>query len=152
MCISAPDATAARGAQGVIVYFRVVDGAVRVGDTVKLMKSRKEYQVDELGVLAPKPVQARACPRARARSRPRCWLWGAPRARARARGEAQLPRRDARRVTVWVTVVRLSKALRAWAEAMCEPRRWTPCTRARSATSLQASRPWRMRASATRSR
>jgi len=85
MCISAPDATAARGAQGVIVYFRVVDGAVRVGDTVKLMKSRKEYQVDELGVLAPKPVQARACPRARARSRPRCWLWGAPRARARAR-------------------------------------------------------------------
>ncbi len=69
MCISAPDATAARGAQGVIVYFRVVDGAVRVGDTVKLMKSRKEYQVDELGVLAPKPVQARACPRARARAR-----------------------------------------------------------------------------------
>jgi len=68
MCISAPDATAARGAQGVIVYFRVVDGAVRVGDTVKLMKSRKEYQVDELGVLAPKPVQARACPRARARA------------------------------------------------------------------------------------
>jgi len=89
MCISAPDATAARGAQGVIVYFRVVDGAVRVGDTVKLMKSRKEYQVDELGVLAPKPVQARACPRARARSRPRCWLWGAPRARARARGVAR---------------------------------------------------------------
>jgi len=85
MCISAPDATAARGAQGVIVYFRVVDGAVRVGDTVKLMKSRKEYQVDELGVLAPKPVQARACPRARARSRPRCWLCGAPRARACAR-------------------------------------------------------------------
>lgn len=45
--------------QGVIVYFRVVDGELRVGDTVKLMKSRKEYQVDELGVLAPKPVQAR---------------------------------------------------------------------------------------------
>ena len=43
--------------QGVIVYFRVVDGELRVGDTVKLMRSRKEYQVDELGVLAPKPVQ-----------------------------------------------------------------------------------------------
>ena len=41
------------------MYFRVVDGELRVGDTVKLMKSRKEYQVDELGVLAPKPVQAR---------------------------------------------------------------------------------------------
>jgi len=66
----APDAAAARGAQGVIVYFRVVDGALRVGDTVKLMKSRKEYQVDELGVLAPKPVQARARPAARARRRP----------------------------------------------------------------------------------
>ena len=43
--------------QGVIVYFRVVDGKLRVGDTVKLMRSRKEYQIDELGVLAPKPVQ-----------------------------------------------------------------------------------------------
>ena len=43
--------------QGVIVYFRVVDGELRVGDIVKLMRSRKEYQIDELGVLAPKPVQ-----------------------------------------------------------------------------------------------
>ena len=54
-----PEAVLRRPAavQGVIVYFRVVDGALRVGDTVKLMRSRKEYQVDELGVLAPKPVQ-----------------------------------------------------------------------------------------------
>lgn len=56
---SLPGDEGARDGQGVIVYFRVVDGELRVGDTVKLMKSRKEYQVDELGVLAPKPVQAR---------------------------------------------------------------------------------------------
>jgi transketolase N-terminal domain/subunit len=47
------------GLQGVIVYFRVVDGELKVGDVVKLMNTGKEYQVDELGVLAPKPVQVR---------------------------------------------------------------------------------------------
>lgn len=46
--------------QGVIVYFRVVDGELKVGDVVKLMNTGKEYQVDELGVLAPKPVQVRS--------------------------------------------------------------------------------------------
>lgn len=43
--------------QGVIVYFRVVDGEMRVGDTVKLINTGKEHQIDELGVLAPKPIQ-----------------------------------------------------------------------------------------------
>lgn len=43
--------------QGVIVYFRVVDGEMRVGDTIRLINTAKEYQVGELGVLAPKPVQ-----------------------------------------------------------------------------------------------
>ena len=42
--------------QGVIVYFRVVDGQLRAGDVVKLMNTGKEYQVDEVGVLAPKQV------------------------------------------------------------------------------------------------
>lgn len=46
-------------AQGVIVYFRVVDGEMRVGDTVRLINTAKEHQIDELGVLAPKPVQVR---------------------------------------------------------------------------------------------
>ena len=45
--------------QGVIVYFRVVDGEMRVGDTVKLINTGKEHQIGELGVLAPKPVQVR---------------------------------------------------------------------------------------------
>jgi len=43
--------------QGVIVYFRVMDGEMRVGDTVKLINTGKEHQIGELGVLAPKPVQ-----------------------------------------------------------------------------------------------
>lgn len=45
--------------QGVIVYFRVVDGQLRAGDVVKLMNTGKEYQVDEVGVLAPKQVPVR---------------------------------------------------------------------------------------------
>lgn len=52
--------TVGGGVQGVIVYFRVMDGELKVGDTIKLMNTGKEYQVDEVGVLAPKPVQARA--------------------------------------------------------------------------------------------
>ena len=47
--------------QGVIVYFRVVDGEMRVGDTVRLINTGKEHEINELGVLAPKPVQARPC-------------------------------------------------------------------------------------------
>lgn len=43
--------------RGVIVYFRVVDGAVRKGDRVRLMASGKEYDIDELGVLSPKQMQ-----------------------------------------------------------------------------------------------
>ncbi|MEO0532786.1 MAG: translation elongation factor 4 [Cyanobacteria bacterium P01_A01_bin.123] len=43
--------------RGVIVYFRVMDGAVRKGDRVKLMASKKEYVIDELGVLSPTQVE-----------------------------------------------------------------------------------------------
>jgi GTP-binding protein LepA len=43
--------------RGVIVYFRVVDGSVKKGDKIRLMASGKEYQIDELGVLAPTQVQ-----------------------------------------------------------------------------------------------
>ncbi|BDA42753.1 Elongation factor 4 [Coccomyxa sp. Obi] len=42
--------------KGVIVYFRVVDGEMRPGDVVRLMNTGKEYQVDEVGVLAPKQI------------------------------------------------------------------------------------------------
>ena len=43
--------------RGVIVYFRVVDGALKKGDRVRLMISGKEYPVDEIGVLSPTQVQ-----------------------------------------------------------------------------------------------
>ncbi len=43
--------------RGVIVYFRVMDGTVKKGDRILLMASGKEYDIDELGVLAPTQVQ-----------------------------------------------------------------------------------------------
>jgi GTP-binding protein LepA len=42
--------------RGVVVYFRVMDGSVRVGDRVRLMASGKEYELDEVGVLSPTQV------------------------------------------------------------------------------------------------
>jgi GTP-binding protein LepA len=42
--------------RGVIVYFRVVDGTLKKGDKVRLMASKKEYEIDELGVLSPTQI------------------------------------------------------------------------------------------------
>ncbi len=41
--------------RGVVVLMRVIDGAIRTGMRVRLMNTDKEYQVDALGVLTPKP-------------------------------------------------------------------------------------------------
>jgi GTP-binding protein LepA len=43
--------------KGVVVQFRVMDGSLRRGDLVRFMNTRTEYDVTELGVLAPKPVE-----------------------------------------------------------------------------------------------
>jgi GTP-binding protein LepA len=43
--------------RGVVVYFRVMDGTVKKGDTVRLMASGKEYEIDELGVLSPTQIE-----------------------------------------------------------------------------------------------
>jgi GTP-binding protein LepA len=43
--------------RGVIVYFRVMDGRVKKGDRIRLMASKKEFEIDELGVLSPNQVQ-----------------------------------------------------------------------------------------------
>lgn len=43
--------------RGVIVYFRVMDGAVKKGDRIRLMASGKEFEIDELGVLSPTQKQ-----------------------------------------------------------------------------------------------
>ena len=44
--------------RGVIIYFRVTDGTIGKRDRIRLMASGQEYDIDELGVLAPtqKPV------------------------------------------------------------------------------------------------
>jgi len=42
--------------QGVIVLIRVVDGVVKKGDRIRLMASRKEYEVLKVGVFSPHPV------------------------------------------------------------------------------------------------
>ncbi|MFP5263524.1 MAG: translation elongation factor 4 [Blastocatellia bacterium] len=41
--------------RGVVVLMRVIDGAIKAGMRVRLMDAEKEYQVDALGVLTPKP-------------------------------------------------------------------------------------------------
>jgi GTP-binding protein LepA len=40
--------------RGVVVYIRVIDGTVRVGDTIRLMDSDKTFEVLEVGVSTPK--------------------------------------------------------------------------------------------------
>jgi len=42
--------------RGVIVYFRVMDGTLKRGDRVRLMVSKKEYEIDEIGILSPTQV------------------------------------------------------------------------------------------------
>ena len=39
--------------KGVVIYTRVFDGAVKVGDTIRLMNTGKKYEVTEVGVMAP---------------------------------------------------------------------------------------------------
>ncbi|WP_316571960.1 translation elongation factor 4 [Neobacillus sp. YIM B06451] len=40
--------------RGVVAYIRVVDGTVKVGDKIKMMATGKEFEVNEVGVFAPK--------------------------------------------------------------------------------------------------
>jgi GTP-binding protein LepA len=41
--------------RGVVVLMRVIDGVIRPGMRIRLMDAQKEYEVDALGVLTPKP-------------------------------------------------------------------------------------------------
>jgi GTP-binding protein LepA len=45
--------------RGVIVYFRVVSGVIRTGDTIKMMATGAEYDVVELGVMRPGRLEPR---------------------------------------------------------------------------------------------
>lgn len=40
--------------RGVIVYIRIVDGTVKIGDKIKMMSTGREFEVLELGVFTPK--------------------------------------------------------------------------------------------------
>ncbi|MGE9984301.1 translation elongation factor 4 [Desulfovibrio sp. SGI.169] len=45
--------------QGVVTLFRVMDGAVRLGDRVRLMSTGKEYEVLRLGVFSPEATDVK---------------------------------------------------------------------------------------------
>ncbi len=42
--------------KGVLVYIRVIDGSLKVGDTMRFMANNKEFQVTEIGVFRPHPT------------------------------------------------------------------------------------------------
>ncbi len=42
--------------RGVILQIRVIDGSVKVGDTIQLMSNGKEFMVTEVGIFTPKAV------------------------------------------------------------------------------------------------
>lgn len=42
--------------KGVLVYIRVVDGCIRIGDRVRFMATHKEFEVTEMGVFGPHPL------------------------------------------------------------------------------------------------
>ena len=39
--------------KGVVIYTRIFDGSVKVGDMIRLMATDKKYEVTEVGVMAP---------------------------------------------------------------------------------------------------
>ncbi|GBC82314.1 Elongation factor 4 [bacterium HR10] len=41
--------------RGVVVLVRVIEGTIRLGQRIRLMATGREYEVEELGVLTPKP-------------------------------------------------------------------------------------------------
>lgn len=43
--------------KGVIVYTRIVQGSVKKGDKIKMMATNKEFEVTEVGVMAPNPMK-----------------------------------------------------------------------------------------------
>lgn len=43
--------------RGIIVYFRVIDGEIKVGDKIRFMANDKDFEVLELGILKPNQVK-----------------------------------------------------------------------------------------------
>ncbi len=46
--------------KGVVIYTRVFDGEVRKGDMIRLMNTKKKYEVTEVGVYSPGPVESKS--------------------------------------------------------------------------------------------
>lgn len=46
--------------KGVVIYTRIFDGTVKKGDMIRLMNTGKRYEVTEVGVYSPGPVECRA--------------------------------------------------------------------------------------------
>lgn len=42
--------------KGVLVYIRVIDGCLKVGDRVRFMATKKEFEVTEIGIFGPHPL------------------------------------------------------------------------------------------------
>lgn len=42
--------------KGVVIYTRIFDGRVKKGDTIRMMNTKKKYEVTEVGVCSPGPV------------------------------------------------------------------------------------------------
>lgn len=42
--------------KGVVIYTRIFDGSVKKGDVIRLMNTKKKYEVTEVGVYSPGPV------------------------------------------------------------------------------------------------
>ncbi len=45
--------------KGVVIYTRIFDGKVKEGDMIRLMNTDKKYEVTEVGVYAPGPVESK---------------------------------------------------------------------------------------------
>ena len=46
--------------KGVVIYTRVFDGTVKAGDIIRLMNTDKKYEVTEVGVYSPGPVECKS--------------------------------------------------------------------------------------------
>ena len=46
--------------KGVVIYTRIFDGTVKKGDMIRLMNTGKRYEVTEVGVYSPGPVECRS--------------------------------------------------------------------------------------------
>lgn len=45
--------------RGVVIYSRIFDGTIKKGDVIRLMNTKKKYEVTEVGVFSPGPVSTK---------------------------------------------------------------------------------------------